>query len=79
MFKNGLILGRPQVANFPYIIKIAIFLIKITYKESIKVKKIGKIVSKCNFYFYFPKLQKSLVSDGKILGTTEIKGCAALF
>ena len=39
-FQNTVISGRSEVANFADIIKIAIVLIKTSFKESIKVKRI---------------------------------------
>ena len=45
-FQNTFILSRPGVANFGDIIKIAIMLIKATFMDSIKVKRIRKNVLK---------------------------------
>ena len=47
----------PRVENIVDIIKITIMLIKTTFKELIKVKKIRKNVLKCiktYFFLYFP-------------------------
>ena len=46
---------NPGVAYFADIIKIAITLIKTTFQNSIKVKRITIYVLKFYFYFYFPK------------------------
>ena len=53
-----LFLRRPGVANIADITKIAAMLIKITFKDSVKVKTIRKNVLKCNFYLYFLIQQK---------------------
>ena len=51
--KKTVILRRPGVATFANI-KIAFTLIKITYRNSIIVKRITNYVLKYNFYLYFP-------------------------
>ena len=44
---------RLEVVSFAAIIKIATMLIKTTFKDSIKVKRVRYYVFKCNFYLYF--------------------------
>ena len=55
-FSRYLVLRRPRVANFADI-KIVI-MIWTSFKDSKKVKRIGKNVLKCNF-FVFPDVTKS--------------------
>ena len=63
----------PEVAHFSDIIKVAITLIKATFKNLIKIKRIANYVLKCNFYFHF-QMQKSLqISGGKVLLSAELK------
>ena len=44
----------PGVANLADIIKITIMLIKATFKDLIKVKRIRNYTLKYKFYLYFP-------------------------
>ena len=57
-FQNTVILKRPGVANFADIIKVAIILVKITLKNSIKVKRVTDYTLKYNFYLYYPVWKK---------------------
>ena len=50
------------------------FFIKKTFKDSRKVKKIRKFVSKCNLYMYFLISQNLLISVEKLLMSAELKG-----
>ena len=52
LYENAFILRRPTVANFADIIKIPT-IIKKTFKDSKKVKRIRNYVFKCNLYLYF--------------------------
>ena len=62
----------PEVASFTDIIKILIMLIETTYKDQVKVKRIRKNVSKCNFCLYFMVQQKLLISGEKMLMSAEL-------
>ena len=42
-----------RVANFANIIKIATIIIKTTFKDSNKVKRIRNYALKCNLYLFF--------------------------
>ena len=48
----------PRVVNFADFIKIAIMFIKITFKDSKKVKQNRKYILKCNLYLYFLNITK---------------------
>ena len=52
LYENAFILKRPTVVNFADIIKIPT-IIKKTFKDSKKVKRIRNYVFKCNLYLYF--------------------------
>ena len=58
-------LRSPGVVKIADIMEIVIMLIKTTYKDSVKFKRIRKNVLKCNFYFYFLIWQKLLISGEK--------------
>ena len=53
LFQETFILRRPGVAIFADIIKVVTMFIKIIFKDSRKVKRLGNYVSKCNLYLYF--------------------------
>ena len=55
LFQNTFILGKPRVANFAGIIKIATIFIKIIFTDSSKVKRIRNYAFKYNLYLYFLK------------------------
>ena len=52
-FQNTFILRRPGLAKFADIIKVATMLIKTTYQNSNKVKRIRNYVLKRNLCLYF--------------------------
>ena len=72
-FVSKNLLRRPRVADFADIIKIATILIKTTFKDSSKVKRIRNCVLKCNLYLYFLIYQKLLISSEKMLMSAELK------
>ena len=76
-YENAFILRRPTVANFADIIKIPT-IIKKTFKDSKKVKRIRNYMFKCNLYLYFVVRQKLLIFGEKIL-SVELKWCVTWF
>ena len=70
---------KPKVTNFLGIIKIAIMLIKTTFKDSKNVKAIRNHVSKCNLYLYFLICQKLLITGEKLLMSAELRVCVTCF
>ena len=52
LYENAFILIGPTIADFADIIKIPT-IIKNTFKDSKKVKRIGNYVFKSNLYLYF--------------------------
>ena len=73
LFQNTVILKRPGVAIFANIIKIVTIFIKTIFKDSRKVKRIRKYVSKCNLYLHFLIKQNLLISDEKMLMSAELR------
>ena len=71
LYETAFILRRPTVANFADIMKIPA-IIKKTFKDSKKVKRIRNYVFKCNLYLYFLIWQNLLIFDEKIL-SAELK------
>ena len=57
------------------IIKIVTMFIKIIFKDSKKVKRIGHYVSKCNLYLYFLIYQNLLIPFFKMMTSAELKEC----
>ena len=51
--QSTFVLKRPRVASFAHIIKIATMVIKTTFKDSKKVKRLRNYVLKYNLYLYF--------------------------
>ena len=70
-----LILRKPGVVIFSYIIRIVTMFIKTTTKDSRKVKKIRNYLSNSNLYVYFLMSQNLLISTEKMLMSAEFKGC----
>ena len=52
-FKMFFVFRKLRVANFANIIKIATIIIKTTFKDSNKVKRIRNYALKCNLYLFF--------------------------
>ena len=67
-------LGKPRVANFFDMIKIATMFIRKTFRDSKIVERIRNYVLKCNLYLYFLILQKLLIFGEKILMSAELRG-----
>ena len=53
LFQVTFILRRPRVANFDDIMKITAIFIRITFKDSKKLKGIRNYALKCNLFMYF--------------------------
>ena len=79
LFWNTFILGRPGLADFADVIKIATTFIKTTLKDSKKIQRIRHYLFKCNLYLYFFISQELLISCEKMLMSAELKGCVAWF
>ena len=74
-FQNTFVSTKSDVATFADIIKIVTIFIKITIKDSRKIRRIRNYVSKWNLYLYFLIEQNLLISGKKILISAEPKGC----
>ena len=67
-------LRKPRVVNFADFIKIAIMFIKITFKDSKKVKQNRKYILKCNLYLYFLNITKVTDFRWKNADVTRTQG-----
>ena len=64
-----------MIAIFSDIIKILTIFIKAILKDSRKVRRVRKYVSKCNLYLCFLISQNLLISGKKMLMSAEPTGC----
>ena len=74
LFKNTVILRRPEVAIFADTIKIITRFIKKIFKVSGKVKRIRNYVLKSSLYLYYLIYQNLLISSQKMLMSAKIRG-----
>ena len=76
-FKIPLFYKGPSI--FADIIKIVTTFIKTIFKNSIKFQKTRNYLSKCNLHMHFLTQQNLLISGGKILMSTDLKGYVTWF
>ena len=68
-------LRRPGLVAFADIMKIVTMFIKTITKDSKKVERIRKYLSKSNLYVYFLISQNLLISGEKMMMSAELKRC----
>ena len=81
MFQNTVTSRRPEVANFTDIIKIAMTLIKTTFRRSIKYqkKKEEKFALKGDWIFHFLLQQKLSISGEKCWFLDKSRGSHVIY